>query len=76
MADLPQMVLQFLLGVPSALTHHAQLLRRRRTGIAFLVAAVLPRSRSLFLAHNGIVPPEVRIGKIAFRASVSLPRVR
>jgi hypothetical protein len=43
------------------------LLRGRSTGIAFLVVAVLPRSRSLLLAHTGIVPPEVRIWKTEFR---------
>jgi hypothetical protein len=44
------------------------LLRGRRTGVVLLMAPVLPRSRSLLLAHTGIVSPEVRIGKMESRA--------
>jgi len=59
-----EMVLQFLFGVAAALTDSAHLLsRRRRMGI--LVRAVVRQVLDIFLAHNGIVPPEIHSGNPA-----------
>lgn len=46
-AGLFKMVFQLLLGVPPALTDSAPLLRRR-TGMALLMSAVLPRTSAFF----------------------------
>ena len=50
-------MLQLLLGDPSALADGAQLLRGWRTDVTLIMAAMLPRSLGLLLAHTGIVPP-------------------
>ena len=55
-----QVVLQLLLRLPAALAHGTYLLGRRRV-VGMLMRAVI--GRVWFLAHSGIVPPEVHIRK-------------
>lgn len=59
-----EMVLQFLLRITAALTDSAHLLSRRcRMGM--LVRAMVRRVLVFFLAHNGIVPPDIHPGNPA-----------
>ncbi|MFJ5699775.1 hypothetical protein [Arthrobacter sp. NPDC093139] len=55
-----KVLFQLLLRVAAALAHGTYLLRRR-CGVRVLVRAVI--GRVWFLAHTGIVPPEVHIRK-------------
>lgn len=57
-----EVLLQFFLRLPAALTYGPHLLRCRR-GVGVLVRAVLLRAVSDFLTHTEIVPPRVSVGK-------------
>lgn len=57
-----EVVLQFLLRVPAALTYGPHLLRCR-SGMGVLVWAVILRAVSDFLTHTEIVPPRGSVGK-------------
>ncbi|MCP9001522.1 hypothetical protein NFC73_17575 [Pseudarthrobacter sp. RMG13] len=57
-----EVVLQFLLRLPAALTYGPHLLRRR-SGVGVLVWAVILQAVRDLLAHTEIIPPCVSVGK-------------
>jgi hypothetical protein len=57
-----EVLFQFLLRLPAALTHGPHLLGCR-SGMGVLVRAVILRAVSDFLTHTEIVPPRVSVGR-------------
>ena len=62
MARFIKVMLQLLLGVPSALSDGAHLLRGRSC-MRVLVRTMIMRVLFVFIAHTGIVPPDTLAGK-------------